>query len=43
MCQGLGYKRVSLRNAMQRWGVVTDRRKIKRLRRKGIEGLTLRS
>lgn len=43
MCQGLGHKRYSLRNAMQRLGVVTDRRKVKRLQRKGIEVATSRT
>lgn len=37
MCTALDHKRYTLKNAMQRWCVVTDRRKIKRLLRKGID------
>lgn len=37
MCTELDHKRYTLKNAMQRWCVVTDRRMIKRLLRKGID------
>lgn len=43
MCRGLGDKSFSLRNAMQRWFFVTDRRKVKRLRRKGLVLVTSRT
>lgn len=43
MCQGLDHKRYNLRAAMRRWYVVTDRRKVKRLQRNGVEIATSRT
>lgn len=43
MCQGLGHKRYNIRSAMERWHVVADRRKVKRMQRKGFEMTTSRT